>query len=168
MAEAGRKPNTKALTTCALLAALALIFSYLEFLLPINAGLPGIKLGLANIAVLAALYHLRPGYALFVNLARIALAALLFGNMFSALYALCGGLFSLLVMVLLKKAGAFSIAGVSMAAGACHNLAQIALAALITSTPGLFAYFPVLLASGMAAGIFNGIVCTLVLRKISR
>ena len=133
MAEAGRKTNTKALTTCALLAALALIFSYLEFLLPINAGLPGIKLGLANIAVLAALYQLGPGYALFVNLARIALAALLFGNMFSALY-----------------------------------LAQIARAALITSTPGLFAYFPVLLASGMAAGIFNGIVCTLVLRKISR
>ena len=158
--------STKRVTTCALLAALALIFSYIESLIPIAAGVPGIKIGLANIVVVLALYYMGPREALLINLVRIALAALLFGSLFSGLYALCGGIFSLLVMVLLKKTGAFSLTGVSMAGGAAHNLAQVAVAALIVRTPQIFMYFPVLLIAGMAAGIFNGIVCNLVLRKL--
>ena len=153
-------------TTCALLAALALIVSYIEFLLPLNVGLPGIKLGLANIVVVLALYYLGPQYALLINLIRIALAALLFGSLFSGLYALAGGLVSLGVMVLLKKTGLFSLTAVSMAGGAFHNLAQLIVAALVASTSDVFLYLPVLFIAGITTGIFNGIVCTLVLRKL--
>ena len=153
-------------TTCALLSALALIVSYIEFLLPLNVGLPGIKLGLANIVVVLALYYLGPQYALLINLIRIALSALLFGSLFSGLYALAGGLVSLGVMVLLKKTGLFSLTAVSMAGGAFHNLAQLIVAALVASTSDVFLYLPVLFVAGIATGIFNGIVCTLVLRKL--
>ena len=153
-------------TTCALLAALALIVSYIEFLLPLNVGLPGIKLGLANIVVVLALYYLGPQYALLINLIRIALSALLFGSLFSGLYALAGGLVSLGVMALLKKTGLFSLTAVSMAGGAFHNLAQLIVAALVASTSDVFLYLPVLFIAGITTGIFNGIVCTLVLRKL--
>ena len=155
-----------ALTTCALLTALALIVSYIEFLLPLSIGLPGIKLGLANIVVVLALYYLGPRYALLVNVLRIALAALLFGSLFSGLYALAGGLFSLAVMVLLARTDRFSLTAVSMTGGAAHNLAQLAVAAVIASNSNVFLYLPVLFAAGMLTGIFNGIVCTLVLRRL--
>ena len=158
--------NTKALSTCALLTAAALILSYIESLLPVFPGVPGIKVGFANIAVVFALYRLGAQYALYVNIIRIAIAALLFGSLFSGLYALAGGLFSLLVMVLLKKAGVFSITGVSMAGGAAHNLAQLAVAAMIVRTPQIVLYLPILLIAGTAAGIFNGIICNLVLQKL--
>ena len=158
--------STKALTTCALLTALALVFSYIEFLLPLNFGIPGVKLGLANIVVVLALYWLGPKYGLYINIARICLAALLFGSLFSALYALAGGLVSLAVMVLLKRTDKFSLTAVSAAGGVFHNLAQICVAAAITRTAGIFGYFPVLLLAGLATGIFNGIVCILVLRKL--
>lgn len=160
------KRSAARLTTCALLSALALIVSYIEFLLPLNVGLPGIKLGLANIVVVLALYYLGPQYALLINLIRIALAALLFGSLFSGLYALAGGLVSLAVMVLLKKTGLFSITAVSMAGGAFHNLAQLIVAALVASTSDVFLYLPVLFIAGIATGIFNGIVSNLVLRKL--
>ena len=153
-------------TTCALLSALALIVSYIEFLLPLNVSLPGIKLGLANIVVVLALYYLGPQYALLINLIRIALSALLFGSLFSGLYALAGGLVSLGVMALLKKTGLFSLTAVSMAGGAFHNLAQLIVAALVASTSDVFLYLPVLFIAGITTGIFNGIVCTLVLRKL--
>ena len=166
MQQATDRSKTRKLAQCALLTALALILSYIEYLLPLNLGLPGIKIGLANIVVVMALYYLGPQWALAVNLIRICLTALLFGNLFSALYALCGALVSFLVMVILKKTGVFSLAGVSMAGGVFHNLAQLAAAAVLASTKNVFLYLPVLTLSGMAAGIFNGIVCTLVLRKL--
>ncbi|MCR5010207.1 MAG: Gx transporter family protein [Clostridia bacterium] len=166
MSDAKAFSSTKKLTTCALLTALALIFSYIEFLVPLSLGIPGIKIGLANIVIVMALYSLGPGYALVINLVRIALSALLFGNLFSALYALCGGLVSLAVMALLKKTDIFSLTGVSMAGGAAHNIAQLAAAAVIVGSSKVFMYMPVLVLAGMAAGIFNGIVCSLVMRKI--
>ena len=166
MSDAKAFSSTKKLTTCALLTALALIFSYIEFLVPLSLGIPGIKIGLANIVIVMALYSLGPGYALVINLVRIALSALLFGNLFSALYALCGGLVSLAVMALLKKTDVFSLTGVSMAGGAAHNIAQLAAAAVIVGSSKVFMYMPVLVLAGMAAGIFNGIVCSLVMRKI--
>ena len=148
------------------LTALALIFSYVEFLIPISLGIPGVKLGLANIVVLLSVYTLGPKYGLFINLARIALSALLFGNVFSALYALAGGLVSLAVMLLAKKAGVFSVIGVSMAGGVFHNLGQLAVAALAMETAGILYYFPVLLLAGMITGILTGFIATLVLRAL--
>lgn len=166
MAEQKGVKRTKKLATCALLTSLALIFSYVEFLLPISIGIPGIKLGLANIVVLISIYTLGAGSGLLINLARICLSALLFGNAFSVLYALAGGLISLGVMLLAKKAGVFSVIGVSMAGGVFHNLGQLLVAALVMETGGIFYYFPVLLISGMITGIVTGFIAVLALKSV--
>ena len=161
-----RGPDAGTITVCALLTAAALILSYIEFLLPLNIGLPGIKIGLANIAAVMALYRLGPKYALVINVVRIALAALLFGSLFSGLYALFGGLVSLAGMVLLKKTGVFSIAGVSMAGGVLHNAGQLCAAAVLAGSVQVFIYSPVLVLSGMAAGIVIGVISSLVISRL--
>ena len=166
MQQTARQPNTRLIATAALLAALALILSYVEAIIPINLGFPGIKIGFANIVVVLALYYLGPRYALYINIIRIALAALLFGSLFSGLYALAGGLCSFVAMAGLKKTDKFSITGVSMTGGAVHNIAQLIVAAVIVRTPQIALYLPVLLLAGAAAGIFNGIISNLVLRKL--
>lgn len=162
-----KKTDTKLIAAAALLAALALILSYIEAILPISLGFPGIKIGFANIVIVLALYYLGPRYAFYINIIRIAAAALLFGTLFSGLYSLAGGLFSFAAMAALKKTDKFSITGVSMAGGAVHNLAQLAVAAVIVKTSQIAVYLPVLLAAGAAAGIFNGIISNLVLRRLS-
>ena len=153
---------------CGVLTALALIFSYIEFLVPLPIAIPGIKLGLANIVVLVCLYLLGEKYAFFINCTRIALAALLFGSLFSALYALAGGIVSFAAMALLKKTGIFSVCGVSMAGGVFHNLAQLTVAAFLVVTAQVYYYFPVLLLSGMATGIGIGVLATLILRSLGQ
>ncbi len=161
---AGRSSRAAAL---GVVTALALIFSYIEFLVPLPIAIPGIKLGLANIVVLVCLYALGPRYAFFVNVTRIALAALLFGSLFSALYALAGGLVSFAAMALLRRTHLFSPAGVSMAGGVFHNLAQLSVASLLVESAQVFYYFPVLLFAGLATGIGIGILGTLILRRIA-
>lgn len=161
-----RRSGTAAAAECGLLAALGLVFSWIEFLLPVLPAIPGIKLGLANIVVVIALYREGPVMAFTVNLVRVLLAGLLFGSGFSTVYALSGAVVSFLIMLLLKKLNIFSIPGVSMAGGVFHNGAQLCLAALITSTPKVFYYFPVLLFAGIITGIINGVLSVLVLRKL--
>ena len=156
------------IAACGVLTALALIFSYIEFLVPLPIAIPGIKLGLANIVCLVCLYALGEKHAFLINVTRIALAALLFGSVFSALYALVGGVVSFAVMALLKRTKRFSVCGVSMAGGVFHNLAQLAVAGLLVESAQVFYYFPVLLLSGMATGIGIGILATLILRSIAR
>lgn len=156
------------ITKCAVLTALALIFSYIEFLLPLSIGLPGIKLGIANIVIVVTIYMLGTVEGLIINVARILLSALLFGNMFSCFYALAGGLVSLLVMAILKKTGIFSTLGVSMAGGVFHNVGQIIVATFIVSSSKVLYYFPVLLFAGLATGIINGFISTLILRSLKR
>lgn len=156
------------IAACGVLTALALIFSYIEFLVPLPLAIPGIKLGLANIVCLVCLYALGEKYAFWINVTRVALAALLFGSLFSALYALAGCVVSFAVMALLKRAKRFSVCGVSMAGGVFHNLAQLAVASLLVESAQVFYYFPILLLSGMATGIGIGLLATLILRSIAR
>ena len=151
-----------------MLAAVALIFSYIEAVIPFSVGIPGVKLGFANIVIVFALYRFDGRYAFAVNLVRILLAGLLFGSAFSALYALAGGMISLCAMILLKKGGVFSVTGVSMAGGVFHNLGQLAVAACVVQTAQVVIYFPVLIFSGIAAGIVNGIAAQLCLNRIRR
>ena len=168
MSSQSTQNKTRQLASCALLTSLALIFSYVEFLVPLSFALPGIKLGLANIVIVIALYSINAGYALFINAARVLLSALLFGNMFSALYSLAGCLLSFAVMWLLKKTGLFSICGVSMAGGVFHNMGQLAVAAAAMQSSAVIYYYPVLLLAGMATGIGIGIIATLVLRVLPK
>ena len=158
--------TTQKLTMSALFAALALIFSYIEVIIPFNPGIPGIKLGIANLVIIIALYYLGPRYALTVNLVRILIAGLLFNGLFGAIYSLAGAALSLIVMILLKKTGLFSVTGVSMAGGVAHNLGQLLVAAFIVSNIKVFVYLPVLLFTGMICGTVIGCLSYLILRKL--
>lgn len=159
--------KTSKIASSAVLTALALIFSYIEFLIPLPIPIPGIKLGLANVVVVVALYRLGTANALTVNVLRILLSGLLFGNVFGILYSMAGGLFSFLIMWLLKKTNWFSIVGVSMAGGVAHNLGQLSVAALAVSNAKIFYYFPPLLFAGMLTGILMGVVAHLACRRVT-
>ncbi len=158
--------NTKKITITALMAALALIFSYIEVLIPFNPAIPGIKLGIANLVVIIALYYLGLKYAVLINLIRILMSGLLFSGMFGVLYSLAGAILSMIVMVILKKTGVFSMAGVSMAGGVAHNLGQILIAAFLVSNLSIFVYFPILIFSGMISGAIIGIVAHLIVTRL--
>ena len=150
----------------ALMASLALIFSYVEAIIPYNPGIPGIKLGIANVVTVIALYKYGWKEAASVSVIRIIVAGLLFNGVFGMLYSLAGAVLSLIGMIGLKKTGLFSAIGVSMAAGVLHNMGQLFVAAALIEDLRIFFYFPVLLFSGIAAGILVGIISTMVLRVV--
>ena len=149
-----------------LLAALALIFSYIEVLIPFAPGIPGVKLGIANLVIIVSLYYLGSRYAFAVNMVRVFIAGLLFTGVFGMLYSLAGALLSFFVMVVLKRIGLFSVTGVSMAGGTAHNLGQIIVAAIVIGNAKVFAYFPVLIFSGLISGAVIGILAYLILKRL--
>ena len=157
--------RTKKLTTLALLTTTAMILSYVESLLP-SAGVPGVKLGLANIAVIFALFRLGGKSALAVSLVRVFMVTMLFGSMSALLYSLAGAALSLGVMALLRRTGRFSSVGVSVAGGVAHNAGQILMAMLLLGTARLAYYYPILVLSGVAGGIFTGLAAALLIRRI--
>lgn len=146
--------------------ALALIFSYVEALIPIHFGIPGVKLGLANLAIVIVLYKTDFKEALLLSVTRVVLAGFIFGSLFSILYSMAGGILSLLVMTALKQSKSFSIIGVSMAGGVCHNIGQLVVAMLVVETYQVGYYLPVLLVSGLVTGALIGIVCREVLKRV--
>ena len=145
--------------------SLALIFSYVELLIPINFGIPGMKLGLANLLVVILLYKGCPRDALLLSVIRILLSGLIFGNMFSIFYSLGGGLLSLAVMVFLKKTGQFTVAGISIGGGASHNVGQLLVAMFVVQTYQVGYYLPVLLIAGVITGAVIGILSAEVLKR---
>ena len=145
--------------------ALALILSYVELLIPINFGIPGMKLGLANLLVVILLYKGCPRDALLLSVIRILLSGLIFGNMFSIFYSLGGGLLSLAVMVFLKKTGQFTVAGISIGGGASHNVGQLLVAMFVVQTYQVGYYLPVLLIAGVITGAVIGILSAEVLKR---
>lgn len=149
---------SKKIAYLAMLIALAMIFSYVEALIPINFGIPGVKLGIANIVILVGLYVLEPKDVLVISVIRIVLVGILFGNVMSITYSLAGGLFSFLMMWLIKKIKGFSIVGVSIAGGVSHNIGQLAVAILVIENLKLIAYIPVLLIAGAVTGLIIGIL----------
>ena len=153
-----RKTTAGKVAWCGMLTALAMIFSYVEALIPINAGIPGIKLGLANLVVLTGLYYLSPSEVFLVNVCRILLTGFLFGSGMSILYSLAGGVLSFFVMLLLIRLDLFSPIGVSACGGAAHNTAQLLTACLVLGSSAPLAYLPVLLLAGTASGILMGIL----------
>ena len=156
------------LTLSAILAALAMIFSYIEFLVPFSVGIPGVKLGIANLVIVIALYALDFRYAFAINIVRILLNGFMFTGVFAMLYALTGGILSIIVMGALKKTDKFSMVGVSMAGGVAHNLGQLIVAAIMVENLKMFLYFPVLLFSGMLTGILIGMGGTILFRSLPK
>ncbi len=141
-----------------MLTALAMIFGYVEALIPFGFGIPGIKLGIANIVIVLALYMLPAYQALLIQLARIVLVSFLFGNMAMMIYSLAGGILSFFAMLLLKKAKGFSITGVSIAGGVSHNIGQLAVAVLTVQNVRIAFYAPVLLIAGLLTGCLIGML----------
>ena len=150
----------------AIMVALAMIFSYVEALIPINFGIPGIKLGLANLVVVVALYTLNWPLAALIALVRIILSGLLFGNLASLVYSLAGGFLSFVVMALLKKIKGFSVIGVSIAGGVCHNIGQIVAAWFMLGSFKIVYYLPVLIISGAVTGVIIGILSKICLTRL--
>lgn len=150
--------TTKNVARCGMMTALAMIFGYVEALIPFDLGIPGVKLGLPNIIIVLALYTLPASWALVIQVMRIVLVSFLFGNLSMMLYSLAGGLLSLLVMVLLKKTGWFSITGVSIAGGVSHNVGQLAAAVLVVQNLKIAFYLPALLTAGLVTGGLIGML----------
>lgn len=165
-----RGMSTKQLCVYGLLIA-AFVFSYLESQIPIAAlgiAVPGIKIGLANIVVMVALYTLGAKEAFVLSMIRILLVGFTFGNTVSMIYSLSGGLLSYLVMFLLKKTGVFNIVTVSIAGGIFHNVGQILMASLVLENAGVMAYLPVLFVSGTITGLLIGLLGGEVAKRLRR
>ena len=153
-----KKKGTKAgrMALYGMMTALAFLFGYVESLIPIHFGAPGVKLGLANLAAIVSLYLLGGAAAAGISLVRVILTGFTFGNLSMMLYGLAGAALSLLVMSILKKTDRFGCVGVSVAGGAAHNIGQIAVACLVLESASLLYYLPALLAAGTAAGCVIG------------
>ena len=156
--------KTKRLVLLAMLTAVAMILSYVESLLP-SVGIPGVKMGLANIAVIFALFRFGWKEAAALSLVRVVLVSLLFGSVGAMLYSLAGAVLSLAVMALLRRIDRFSTVGISVA-GVAHNAGQILMAMLILQTKQLLGYLPVLAVSGIAGGVLTGLAAALLIRRI--
>ena len=157
--------KTRRLTTLALLTAGAMILSYVESMLP-SLGIPGVKMGLANIAVIFALYRLGWKEALGISLVRVFMVSMLFGSMGALLYSLAGAALSLSTMALLKHSDRFSETGVSVAGGVAHNAGQILVAIALLGNVRLVYYYPVLVLSGVAGGVLTGLTAAMLIKRI--
>ncbi len=157
--------KTKRIALFAMFIALAFVFSYLESLVPFNIGIQGIKLGLANIVVVTAMYILSERDAFFISVVRIVLSGLTFGGVSTLIYSLAGGILSFAVMTLAKKCKKLSVTGVSVLGAIAHNIGQIAVAGAVMGTYRIVYYLPVLLVSGAVTGVVIGILSNIVISR---
>ena len=159
------RSRTEAVTMTASLTAVGLILSYLETFIVIPVNVPGIRLGLANIVTLLALYLLGPSYAFPVTIIRVSLAAMLFGSPVSFMYSIAGGIFSFAGMVISKRLG-FSVYGVSVIGAVAHNIAQTVVAVLFIANVYIFAVLPVLVIAGIIAGLLTGLCASVLMKRL--
>jgi heptaprenyl diphosphate synthase len=164
------KLTTKQLTLCAVLTAMALALSYLENFFPLSLAipLPGIKLGLANIVTLFALYALGPGQALLILLARCLLGAVFAGNMNALLFSVLGGVTAMLAMIVLSRLDGLSVYGVSIGGAAAHNCGQVAAAVLTLGNTAPLYYLPILLGVSLFTGALTGLIASCLFQALAR
>ena len=160
------KNRTRKLTVLAMTLSFALILSFVESRIPALVAIPGIKAGLANIAVIFALYKLGAREAVVVSLLRVMIVSMLFGSVASLIYSVAGAVLSLSIMILLKKLTPLSEVTVSVFGGVMHNVGQIAAASFMLSTNVVVYYLPFLLVSGTLAGIAIGVASALLIKRI--
>lgn len=159
--------KAKRIAQLALLTALALIIFVVELQLPSFTPIPGIKLGLANVITVFAVYRYRAGEAALVLLARIILGSLFSGNMMAIMYSLTGGALCLLGMILLKRVIPLKHMWLCSVFGAVlHNCGQVAVACVVTGTVWIVWYLPVLVLSGCAAGVVTGLCAQFVALRL--
>lgn len=149
-----------------MLIALAFVLSFVESLIPISLGIPGVKLGLANLVTVVGLYTVGTTGTVVVSLLRIVLTGFTFGNLFAMLYSLAGWGLSIVIMILCKKKKWFGTSGISILGGIGHNIGQITVAAFVVKQAGVFFYLPMLLIAGTAAGLVIGILGAMIISRI--
>lgn len=149
--------NVRTLTKTAILTAIALILGYIDSLIPLVPGAPWIKLGLSNLALLYAVFYMRPHETAILMLLKVGLSSLLFGNAVGALYALAGGTLSVMGMLLLHRIRGISPIPVSTIGGILHMIGQCAVGAALISLGPILAYAPWLLISGTVTGLLLGV-----------
>ena len=150
--------STKRLATDAMFLTLALVVSYIEVLIPIPVGIPGIKLGLANGVIMVLLFFTTWIRTLEISVIRVVLAGFLFGNPMTIAYSLAGGILSLIVMGILKKIKGFSSVGISVGGGVAHNIGQLSIAVILMENTKIYYYAPVLLLTGTIAGVMLSLI----------
>ncbi len=161
-----RKKN-ETIAMVGLMAAFAAILSYIEAIIPFSIWIPGTKLGLANIAIVVVLYIYSAKEALIVNVVRIFVVGLLFGNMFSISFSLAGAIISFIAMMLVKKTDLFTAIGVSVIGGIAHNLGQMLVAVFVVDTYSIVYYMPALMFAGIITGIIIGVVSRLIIKYLA-
>ena len=161
------KNKTLRLTALALTVSFAMILSYIESRIPAFVSIPGIKVGLANIAVIFTLYKFGVKEAVTVSLIRVLLVSSLFGTPVSFIYSVSGAILSLTAMILLKRLTPLTEVAISVTGGVMHNVGQIAAACFMLSTNVIIYYLPFLILSGTIAGIVVGIVSGLLVKRIN-
>lgn len=160
------KSNNRIVALTGVFIALALVLSYLESLIPIFVAVPGVKLGIANIVTILAVYKLGVKPAIVISVGRIVLAGILFGNLYVIIYSLAGGALSICIMIILKKIKLFSVVGVSVAGAVAHNAGQIIAAVFLMENVNIMYCLPVLIISGVVAGTVVGIFTVYLIRNI--
>lgn len=156
----------KQVASAGLIAAATLILSYVESLIPFNFGVPGIKLGLANVGVMTALCLLGPWYAAAVSLLRVLINGMLFTGVSAMLYSLCGAALALCAMLPLSRWKGLSLTGVSVAGAAAHIAGQLICASLVLKSGAVWAMSPPMFLAACATGVLNGIITGLVQRGV--
>lgn len=161
------KDRTRRTVCVGLLSTFALMLSYVESLVPLDFGIHGFRIGLANIAVVTALYTTGAVGALAVNGIRIVLSAMLFGTPISFLYSVSGGAVSLAVMIFMKKVCGCKTVGCSVAGGMFHNFAQLCVACLFTKTVKIIYLTPLMLVSGIVTGLVVALISGLIISRLA-
>jgi len=160
--------KSKRIAFLGLFVALAFVLSYIEFMLPLNIGIPGAKIGIANLAVMVTLYTVGEKNAIALSIIRVVLVGLTFGNISMMMYSLAGAALSLFAMLLARKIGKLSMTGVSVLGGVFHNVGQIIVAMLVLETKSLLYYLPFLIIVGTITGIVIGIVSSLITARVKK
>lgn len=160
--------KTKSITRLSILLTVALILGYFENLIPINASIPGVKLGLSNTVLMYAIYMINIKSTFILMILKVMLSGMLFAGVSGAIYSFAGGLLSLIMMVVIKKVPDISIIGVSVVGAVFHNVGQIAMASLVVENKYIFFYLPVLLISAVITGMLTGIIAKYTLTALSR
>lgn len=159
--------NNKKIAKIAIFSTLAIIFGYIESLFPLPIPVYGAKVGISNIVILTSLYLLTTPISWGIMLIKTFLSSLLFSGFSAFLYSVSGGIFSVLIMSILKKTKKFSIIGISIAGGVSHNIGQLIVSAIFLKNINIFYYLPILIIIGIISGSIIGIISNIIIKRLS-
>ena len=159
--------NVQRVALCGLLTAMMLVLGFIESLIPVAAGVPGIKLGLSNGVLMFALYMLDAPTTFVLMIVKVVLSGLMFGGVSAMMYAMTGGILSVLTMILLKRFGIHIIV-VSMFGAVMHNVGQVTMSILVLQQPRLIYYMAILMIVGLGTGVVTGVAASTTLKHIKK